>query len=59
MVVDVSFLTPGFDGNYGWITVNEADVIFHPATWDELEFEKMNEVVAKDGTIFVLLRKRN
>ncbi|MEH1808431.1 hypothetical protein [Nostoc sp.] len=58
-MVDVSFLTPGFDGYYGWITVNEADVIFRLTTWDELGFQKMNEVVAKDGTIFVLLRKRN
>lgn len=55
---EVAQLKPGWDGNYGWLTIAEADVIFPAgATWDQLGFELLDEVTAVDGTIFVLLRR--
>jgi hypothetical protein len=47
-----------FDGNYGWIGISEEEAIFPIGkTWDELGFELIDEFVAHDGTIFVLLKK--
>ena len=52
-------LTPGFDGIYGWLTILEADVIFSQRlTWSELGYDLLKEVTHQDGTIFVLLQKK-
>lgn len=57
-MLDANATPPGFDGSYGWITITEANVIFPKRkTWNELGFELLQEAVAPDGTIFVLLQK--
>lgn len=48
----------GFDGNYGWIGISEADAIFPVGkTWDELGFELMDEFVAHDVLYLSCLKK--
>jgi hypothetical protein len=52
-------ISPGFDGNYGWIEIKEYDVIFgRPGNrFEEDGFVQKDEFVTHDGTIFVLLEK--
>jgi hypothetical protein len=52
-------MTPGFDGNYGWVSIAEYDAIFgRPGNrFIDDGFVQRNEVTASDGTIFVLLEK--
>ena len=46
-------LEPAFDGDKGWISITEFDVIYPGVTFQALGFLILDEYVAFDGTIFV------
>lgn len=50
-VDEVNLLEPAFDGEYGWLTISELNIIDANAT----RFNVLDEAVFEDGTIFVLV----
>ena len=56
MIWETNLLT-GFNGSFGWISINEFDAIYpqQGKTLRELGVTLLQELVAKDGTIFMLL----
>ena len=51
-------LYPGFNGVYGWISIDEFDVIYPPRTFKEIGFILHKEFTYHDGSIFILIEKR-
>lgn len=50
---------PGFNGLYGWISINEFDLIYgERGSFESLGFQLHDELTSDDGTIFVLLEKK-
>lgn len=50
-VPEVSLLDPAFDGEYGWLTMSELNVIDSNAT----RFNILDEAVFEDNTVFALV----
>lgn len=58
MKISTLNLSPAFDGIYGWISVNELNGLMSPGqTYQDKGWSQLDEYVAPDGTIFVLLGK--
>lgn len=58
-IEEIHKLVPAFDGSYGWLSIDELDVIAgnNSKNYAQLGMTFIDEVTFENGSIFVLIKK--